>query len=63
MENVSRREFLKQSAAIGGGLAVGYGPLGAISETLAQKAPEGVEINAWVLVRPDDGIVIRYARS
>jgi isoquinoline 1-oxidoreductase beta subunit len=29
----------------------------------AQKAAEGVEINAWVLVRPDDGIVIRYARS
>ncbi|HKW37837.1 MAG TPA: molybdopterin cofactor-binding domain-containing protein [Burkholderiales bacterium] len=63
MKNVSRREFLKQSAAIGGGLAVGYGPLGAISEALAQKAPDGAEINAWVLVRPDDGIVIRYARS
>jgi isoquinoline 1-oxidoreductase beta subunit len=63
MKNVSRRKFLKQSAAIGGGLAVGYGPLGAISETMAQKAADGVEINAWVLVRPDDGIVIRYARS
>jgi isoquinoline 1-oxidoreductase beta subunit len=59
MKNVSRREFLKQSAAIGGGLAVGAGPLG----VFAQKAGEGVEINAWVLVRPDDGIVIRYARS
>jgi len=59
----SRREFLKQSAAIGGGLTVGFGPLGAISETLAQKNAEGVEINAWVVVRPDDGIVIRYARS
>jgi isoquinoline 1-oxidoreductase beta subunit len=59
MKNVSRREFLKQSAAIGGGLAVGAGPLG----VFAQKAAEGVEINAWVLVRPDDGIVIRYARS
>ena len=59
----SRREFLKHSAAIGGGLTIGYGPLGAITEALAQKAGEGVEINAWVVVRPDDVIVIRYARS
>jgi len=59
MKNVSRREFLKQSAAIGGGLTLGCGPLG----VFAQKNDTGVEINAWVVVRPDDGIVIRYARS
>jgi isoquinoline 1-oxidoreductase beta subunit len=59
MKNVSRREFLKHSAAIGGGLAVGAGPLG----VFAQKAAEGVELTAWVVVRPDDAIIIRYARS
>jgi len=58
MNYISRREFLKQSAAIGGGLTIGIGPLGAF----AQKT-DGVEINAWVVVRPDDGIIIRYARS
>src|SRR3974390_2627185 len=63
MRNVSRREFLKQSAAIGGGLTVGYGPLGAITEAPAQKADGGAELTAWVVVRPDDGVVIRYARS
>src|SRR5262252_3884254 len=63
MKNVSRREFLKQSAAIGGGLTIGYGPLGAISEAFAQKAGEGVELTAWVVVRPDDAVIIRYARS
>src|SRR5262245_664871 len=57
--NTSRREFLKTSAVIGGGLTVGFGPLGAF----AQKPGDGVEITAWVVVRPDDGIVIRYARS
>ena len=50
----SRREFLKASAAIGGGITIGYGPLGAISDTLAQKSAEGAEINVWVVVRPDD---------
>ena len=55
----SRREFLRQSAAIGGGLAVGYGPLGAF----AQNAGAAAEVTAWVLIRPDDAIIIRYARA
>ena len=54
----ARRKFLKQSAAIGGGLTVGF----SFPAALAQKA-DGAEINAWVVIRPDDGIVIRYARS
>src|SRR4029077_2681332 len=62
MNDISRREFLKQSAAIGGGLTIGIGPLGAFAQNAAQKT-DGVEINAWVVVRPDDGIIIRYARS
>src|SRR5881392_1136233 len=55
----SRRKFLKQSAAIGGGLSVGFNIPGA----LAQKPGAGVEINAWVVIRSDDAIIIRYARS
>src|SRR6267378_1605659 len=55
----SRRKFLKQSAAIGGGLTVGF----SFPAALAQKADGAVEINAWVVIRPDDAIIIRYARS
>src|SRR5438552_2783294 len=55
----ARRKFLKQSVAIGGGLSVGFNFPGA----LAQKAGAAVEINAWVVIRPDDAIIIRYARS
>src|SRR5256886_6596786 len=55
----ARRKFLKQSAAIGGGLSVGFNIPGA----LAQKPGAAVEINAWILIRPDDAIIIRYARS
>lgn len=58
----ARREFLKQSAAIGGGLAVGYGPLGAAAQSLTQNAG-AAEVTAWVLIRPDDAIIIRYARA
>src|SRR5258708_36927271 len=55
----ARRKFLKQSAAIGGGLTVGF----ALPRALAQKPDGATEINAWVVIRPDDAIMIRYARS
>src|SRR5438128_5133125 len=51
----TRREFLKVSAA--GGLAFGFH----LPAANAQNAAP--EINAWVVVRPDDTVVIRYARS
>jgi isoquinoline 1-oxidoreductase beta subunit len=54
----TRREFLKISATVGGGLAVGFHvPFAAAQQLLSP------EINAWVLVRPDDRVIIRYARS
>jgi isoquinoline 1-oxidoreductase beta subunit len=58
--NPSRRRFIVGSAAAGGGLALGI-PF-AIGEAAAQGAA-GSEINAWVVVRPDDTCVVRIARS
>jgi isoquinoline 1-oxidoreductase beta subunit len=57
--DVSRRSFLVASAASLGGLALGFHvPLG------PAKAAEGAaEINAWVVVQPDETVVIRIARS
>src|SRR3954464_288422 len=52
----TRREFLKISAAVGGGLAVGVD----FSNANAADAPE---LTAWVVIRPDDTVIIRYARS
>jgi isoquinoline 1-oxidoreductase beta subunit len=65
--NVSRREFLIRSAAGGAGLALGmHLPLSATAARAAEwgEATDGVpEINAWVVVKPDDTVVIRIARS
>ena len=52
----TRRDFLKVSAAAGGGLALGL-PLGADAQGVSP------EINAWVVVQPNDVVIIRYARS
>jgi isoquinoline 1-oxidoreductase subunit beta len=56
----SRRAFVIGSAAAGGGLALGFDLGGGPAR--AQGAA-GAEVNAWVVVKPDDTCVIRIARS
>jgi len=58
---VSRRKFVIGSAAVGSGLALGlkipFGP------EVVRAQDGSPEINAWVVIRPDDTVVIRVARS
>jgi isoquinoline 1-oxidoreductase subunit beta len=62
--NLSRRAFIVGSAAAGGGLAVGMRlPLAVGSAEAKTTAGAGVEVHAWVVVKPDDTCVIRIARS
>ena len=57
---VSRRQFLAASTVAGGSLVFAFHvPLA--GEALAQ--PASAEVNAWVVVHPDDSVVIRIARS
>jgi isoquinoline 1-oxidoreductase beta subunit len=56
---LSRRKFIVGSAAAaGGGLALGIHPL-----STAAEAAQPAEVNAWVVIRPNDTCVIRIARS
>jgi isoquinoline 1-oxidoreductase subunit beta len=60
--HIDRRSFVVGAAAAGGGLALGLDiPFGGPQATRAQGATP--EINAWVVIRPDDTVVIRVARS
>ena len=59
---VSRRSFVVGSAAVGTGLALGLNiPFGGPSVVRAQDGSP--EITAWVVIKPDDTVVIRIARS
>jgi isoquinoline 1-oxidoreductase beta subunit len=58
---IDRRSFLIGTAAVGGGLALGLDiPLGSNVVRAQGGSPE---ITAWVVIRPDDTVVIRIARS
>src|SRR5918999_5771394 len=58
---LDRRSFIVGTAAVGAGLAVGlkipFGP------TVVRAQDGSPEVNAWVVIRPDDTVVIRIARS
>ena len=58
---INRRSFVVGTAAVSGGLALGFDlPFG---PKLAQAEVGGPEVNAWVVVQPDETVLIRIARS
>jgi isoquinoline 1-oxidoreductase beta subunit len=60
--SASRRSFLKASAAIGGGLAIEF-TLPANSLAQSRGVAAGQEVTAWLLIYPDERVVVRIARS
>ncbi|CCE04697.1 Isoquinoline 1-oxidoreductase beta subunit [Bradyrhizobium sp. STM 3843] len=59
---LNRRAFVIGTAALGGGLALGLDiPFG--GPQIVRAADGTPEVNAWVVIRPDDTVVIRIARS
>ena len=57
MPKMNRRSFVVSAAAAGGGLALGF------HVPLAEAAESTPEVNAWAVIRPDETVVIRIARS
>jgi isoquinoline 1-oxidoreductase beta subunit len=58
--DLQRRQFMVGSLLASGGLAIGFQiPFAAHAQT--QEIPP--EVNAWVVVKPDETVVIRIARS
>jgi isoquinoline 1-oxidoreductase beta subunit len=61
MPKFNRRSLIVGSAAAGAGLAIGFNlPYGPKVVRAADGSPE---VDAWVVIKPDDSVVIRIARS
>jgi len=59
---LNRRSFVIGTAAVGAGLAIGLDiPFG--GPAVVRAADGSPEVNAWVVIRPDDTVVVRIARS
>src|SRR5690242_21434242 len=56
--SLGRRGFLASATAVAGGFSLGFSFPWASAE-----AAEVQELNAWVVIHPDDKVVIRIARS
>lgn len=73
--NISRREFMIRTSTIGAGFSLGFylpgcsdkstetTDAGKLAEQTVDTAAEVPEINAWVVIHPDDTVVVRIARS
>jgi isoquinoline 1-oxidoreductase beta subunit len=59
---MTRRHFFVSVAAIGGGLVLGVA-LPKVGRAAGGIATGSHEVNAWVIVQPDNTVMIRVARS
>src|SRR5690348_10277208 len=57
MPRIDRRSFLAGSAAAG--LSLGFH----VPFAASAGAEEAPEINAWVVIKPDETVIVRVARS
>jgi len=58
---INRRSFVIGTAAVGGGLAIGFDLPG--GPKVVRAADGSPEVGVWVVIKPDNSTVIRIARS
>src|SRR5437763_6871818 len=64
LTSLTRRTLIGGAAVAAGGLAVGIAlPLAGRAQSAGKPAAAPDEVNAWVVIKPDDTVVIRIARS
>ena len=63
IKNQSRRDFVKSSAAVGGGLTLGFFLPGTVGVAMADAGGGTAMPNAWVRIGADNQVTILVARS
>ena len=62
---LTRRSFVLGSLAATGGLAIGFdiGGIGGAAAQMPGTGPGGSDVGLWVVIKPNDDVVVRIARS
>ena len=60
---LGRRQFLQQSAALGGVMLLGFQLNDAAAADHAGSGSSHPEVTHWIVIEPDDTVIIRIARS
>jgi isoquinoline 1-oxidoreductase beta subunit len=63
IETVNRRDFLRKSAAGSAGLVIGFYLPGKYEALAGIPPKEGIVINAWVQIAPDDSVTLQIDKS
>src|SRR3974390_1288660 len=59
--SIDRRSLLVSAGRLGGSLVLGFAiPL---ERAIAQLSRAGAEITAWIVIEPDDTVIVRIAKS
>jgi CO/xanthine dehydrogenase Mo-binding subunit len=69
-QDLSRRQFIVTSLTATGGFALGIAALPGVGQAATldvrpwgDEAAHSGEINAWIVIEPDDTVIIRYSRA
>ncbi|MBL0900038.1 MAG: molybdopterin-dependent oxidoreductase, partial [Reyranella sp.] len=60
--SLNRRGFLASATAVAGGFSLGF-HVPFVDDGVANAQAGVKELNAWVVIHPDDKVVVRIARS
>jgi isoquinoline 1-oxidoreductase beta subunit len=63
INRINRRQFLTRLAAAEGAFVLGFWVPSQTQAQSAQTAATPPEINAWIVISPDDTVTIRIAQS
>jgi isoquinoline 1-oxidoreductase beta subunit len=63
LPQITRRAFAFGISALGGGLILGFPNLAAAESSESATGGNALEVTVWVVIDPDDTIIIRVARS
>ncbi len=63
MKDLTRRDFLKVTTSAAGGLAIGFSLPAMAGSVPFRSSTSAAEINTWIVIEPDNSVILRLAKA